>query len=130
MVEGVSAVLYRSIKRYWRRRQYERLDGSGSSRRRVRITSAGGRRRWRIKLPLRFRIASPRKILLRLRDGYTRMMLRLASSSAFVGGAGFGGAAVGYSHPFGGPQLKEYDEKVLVEIYKSLAAQGRLVAAR
>ncbi|XP_031486251.1 uncharacterized protein LOC116254808 [Nymphaea colorata] len=125
MVEGVSAVLYRSIKRYWRRRHYERLDGSASSRRRVRFTTAGGRRRWRIKLPSRFRIASPRKILMRLRDGYTRMMLRLASSSAFVGGQ-----ALGYSDPFGAPPLKEYDEKVMVEIYKSLAEQGRFVAGR
>lgn len=47
----------------------------------------------------------------------------------FAGAAGGGGCTVEYGG-FGRPALKEYDEKVIVEIYKSLVlAQGQIAAA-
>ncbi|XP_008784402.2 uncharacterized protein LOC120110193 [Phoenix dactylifera] len=121
----------RGLKGYWKRRAYQRLDGGG--RRRSRAELNGGRRRrfWRIRVVprLRFlaRVASPKRFLARIRDAYVRMMLSFASSGAIANGyTGYGGAAV---TGFGRPQLKEYDEKMIVEIYKSLVAQGPLMAA-
>ncbi|EHA8590334.1 hypothetical protein COCNU_scaffold017193G000010 [Cocos nucifera] len=123
----------RGLKGYWKRRAYQRLDGGGGRRRRSRAELSGGRRRrfWRIRVVprLRFlaRMASPKRFLARVRDAYVRMMLSFASSGAIDAGyAGYGGAAVA---GFGRPQLKEYDEKMIVEIYKSLVAQGPLMAA-
>ena len=69
------------------------------------------------------RRASPKKLLVWLRDSYVNMMMRLANSRA-VGPSAYGGSK------FGSGQMKEYDEKVLVEIYKSILmakAQGNLV---
>ncbi|XP_010922261.1 uncharacterized protein [Elaeis guineensis] len=122
------------LKGYWKRRAYQRLDGGGGRRRRrSRVELGGGRRRrfWRIRVvpKLRFlaRMASPKRFLARIRDAYVRMMLSFASSGAIAAGySGYGGAAVA---GFGRPQLKEYDEKMIVEIYRSLVAQGPLIAA-
>ncbi|MQL96059.1 hypothetical protein Taro_028730 [Colocasia esculenta] len=142
------------LKGYWKRKRYQRLDGGGgarsrgwrwrSQRPRVQLSAAGdqgegagGRRRrfWRIKIApklrfLRRAVAAPRQLLTAVRDAYVRMMLRFANSRVFSAGGGlgyFGGdpAPLG----FGPPALKEYDEKMIVEIYKSLMAQGHLVAA-
>ncbi|CAH8368585.1 unnamed protein product [Eruca vesicaria subsp. sativa] len=119
-------------KRYWRRwRGYEKLDGSSTpgrmSGKRVKMDPTRKKRFWRIKIMPKLRIlrrASPKKLLVWLRDSYVSMMMRLANSRA-VGSSGYGGSG------FGPPrQMKEYDEKVLVEIYKSILmaqAQGNLV---
>lgn len=55
-------------------------------------------------------------------------MLAFARSAAIGGGYGYGygGEAVaGFSRP----AVKEYDEKVLVEIYKSILARGGGIVA-
>lgn len=71
--------------------------------------------------------------LTKLRDAYVKMMLNLASSRVFSNdlvGGGFGPQyAVAGVNPFGQRPLKEYDEKMLVEIYKSLVIQGEIQAA-
>lgn len=77
-----------------------------------------------------FRLSSPKKFFIKLRDAYVRMMLSFANAGAFSGAGGgltygVGGGAFG---GFGKPALKEYDEKVLVEIYKSLMVQQQLMA--
>nr|XP_019710381.1 uncharacterized protein LOC105057427 [Elaeis guineensis] len=122
------------LKGYWKRRAYHRLDGTGGgSRRRSRAELGGGRKRrfWRIRIArprLRFlaRAPSPKRFLARIRDAYVRMMLSFASTGAVAAGyADYGGDAVAR---FRQPQLKEYDEKMIVEIYKSLVAQGSLIA--
>ncbi|KAK1318831.1 hypothetical protein QJS10_CPB04g00918 [Acorus calamus] len=122
--------IYRGIKGYWRRRKYERLDPA-SGRRNGRKT----RRFWRVRVGRRrLRIlqwASPRRILARIRDGYVKMMLGFANSRVFGGGAGisfYGAGAAGDFAGFGRPALKEYDEKMIVEIYRSIVAQGKLIA--
>ncbi|KAG7561804.1 hypothetical protein ISN45_Aa05g031750 [Arabidopsis thaliana x Arabidopsis arenosa] len=120
-------------KRYWRRwRGYEKLDGSSetsSGRRkgkRIKMDPTRKKRFWRIKIVPKLKIlktASPKKFLVWLRDSYVKMMMRLANSRV-VGSSGYGGSG------FGSGQMKEYDEKMLVEIYKSILmaqAQGNLV---
>ncbi|KAJ0246413.1 Uncharacterized protein HA466_0169540 [Hirschfeldia incana] len=118
-------------RRYWRRwRGYEKLDGSSMVERRngkrVKMDPTRKKRLWRIKIMPKLRIlrrASPKKILIWLRDSYVNMMMRLGNSRV-VGASGYGGSG------FGSGQMKEYDEKVLVEIYKSILmaqAQGNLV---
>ncbi|KAF8392629.1 hypothetical protein HHK36_022977 [Tetracentron sinense] len=130
-MEGSSGSSNNGFKAYWRRNHYERLDGSGRRRKnRVEHATLGSRRRrrfWRIKITPKlrfFHIGSPKKFFIRLRDAYVKMMLGFANSGAC--NPGFGGGAVG--GVFGRPPLKEYDEKVIVEIYKSMMRQGKLVS--
>uniref|UniRef100_A0A0E0DQG0 Uncharacterized protein n=1 Tax=Oryza meridionalis TaxID=40149 RepID=A0A0E0DQG0_9ORYZ len=135
---GDGATYKGGIKAYWKRRGYGRLDPASSAHRRPRLPTAelgdgsaagagraGWRARWRGWRVRRrglgrriLRALSPRRLLARLRDAYVRGMLRLASSAAVAGG---GGGA----DPFARPRpLREYDEKALVEIYRSILARG------
>ncbi|KAG6521496.1 uncharacterized protein LOC122050534 [Zingiber officinale] len=133
------------LKGFWKRRGYNRVGGGGASRRRrLAIAVLGGgkegdpsrsscrrRRFWRIKISPRLvllrlrRAASPRRILARIRDAYVQMMFAL--SRAVPAGVSYGGDAWGMG--FAVPMVKEYDEKVLVEIYKSLIASSAPTAA-
>ncbi|XP_040380484.1 uncharacterized protein LOC121054537 [Oryza brachyantha] len=145
---GAGGATYRGgIKAYWKRRGYGRLDAA-SAQRRPRLPTAelgngGGRARaaeqpggppprrglgWRVRLRHRglgrriLRALSPRRLLARLRDAYVGAMLRLASSAAIAGAAPYGPSG---ADPFARPRpLKEYDEKALVEIYRSILARG------
>ncbi|KAK8928411.1 hypothetical protein KSP39_PZI017377 [Platanthera zijinensis] len=121
------------LQGYWRRTAYRRLDGEdGPSRRKVRsstIELGGGRRRrfWRIRASprLRFlRVISPTRILSRIRDAYVRMMLAFASSGA-LGSYGGDGMDAFYALP-----IKEYDERMILELYKSVISQGQLIPTR
>lgn len=79
------------------------------------------------KLSFLRRIPSPKKFLVWLRDAYVKLMLGFANSRVFT----TTGGAVCHNAPgsFGKGPLKEYDEKMIVEIYKSLMLpQGQLVA--
>ena len=64
------------------------------------------------------RIPSPKKMLVWLRDAYVGMMMRLANSRAMTS-MNYSGAAV---TGFGGGRgsMKEYDEKMIIQMYKSL----------
>jgi len=120
--------------RYWQKsRGYERLDGSakkaksgGRNVKRVKFDRTKKRRFWRIKIVPKLRVlkkASPKKFLTWLRDAYVNMMLSFANSRVIESSYGFG--EYGYGS---GLASREYDEKKLVEIYKSmLMAQGSLV---
>ncbi|OEL22799.1 hypothetical protein BAE44_0016181 [Dichanthelium oligosanthes] len=138
------------IKAYWKRRGYYRVDAAAAQRRAPLPTaelgggvaqpppppedgSGSGRRRrrgWRVRrgqLGRRLlRALSPRRWLVRLRDAYVSAMLRLASSPAVGYGAGAPYCATTpHGASFARPaQLKEYDEKVLVEIYRSILARS------
>lgn len=139
---GASATSTRKggIKAYWKHRGYDRLDAAAAQRRPALATAelgaggkapatAGRRRGWRVRrrgLGRRLlRALSPRRLLARLRDAYVNAMLRLASSAA----VGYGSAPFcAASEPFARPRpLKEYDEKVLVEMYRSILARGGVI---
>ncbi|TKY52484.1 hypothetical protein E2542_SST24006 [Spatholobus suberectus] len=141
-MEGITVSVCRGLKEYWRRRGYRRLNGSGRRRRnRVELgstrTGRGRFWRWRIKLAPKIRIQkipSPKKVVLWVRDAYVRMMLGLANSRVMTVSAsasGFGGALSGADSSFAGfgrAPPKEYDEKMIIQIYKSLLmAHGPLV---
>ncbi|KAL5560956.1 hypothetical protein UlMin_030703 [Ulmus minor] len=133
-MEGVSASMYKGFKGYWKKRGYEKLNGSGSRRRMNRVQLGGSirrRRTWRIKIAPKLsflrKVGSPKKLLVWLRDAYVKLMLGFATSR--VCSTGYGGVigcdGIG---GFRRDPLKEYDEKMLVQIYKSMVlAQGQLV---
>ncbi|XP_065860406.1 uncharacterized protein [Euphorbia lathyris] len=127
-MDGVSATMYTKLRTYWRRKGYQRINDS--SRRRGNTIELGGttrrRRFWRIKIKPKlklFKTSSPKKFLVWLRDAYVKMMLGFANSR--VVGPGYG------DHPgvtgFGRGPIKEYDEKMIIQIYKSILAQGQIV---
>jgi len=133
-MKGVSARIYTKMKEYWSRRGYERINGSGRTRRSWPVelgsvsTTSRRRRRfaWRIKVKPKLKalkMSSPKRFFVWLRDAYVKMMLGIAKSRAIsTGGYGDGIGA------FGARPIKEYDEKMIIEIYKSLVmAQGQLV---
>ncbi|MED6221912.1 hypothetical protein PIB30_059319 [Stylosanthes scabra] len=146
-MEGISVSVCKGLKHCWNmRRGYHRLNGSGRRRRRIARAELGSTTRtrdtrfwrWRIKISPKIRIRripSPKKMLIWLRDAYVRMMLGLANSRIMTSSTGFGGpysvgfgGAGGGGPGFGPAKTKEYDEKVLVQIYKSfLMTQGQLI---
>ena len=129
-MEG-AASMSGGLKRHWKRKGYERLNGSGSRRKtRVELGRAGSgsnrrRRFWRIKITPRLRF-NPRKFLRGLRDAYVNFMLRIANTRVMSGG--YGGAVDPSFGGLGRVSLKDYDEKMIVQIYKSLlTAQAQRV---
>ncbi|KAF5185916.1 hypothetical protein FRX31_024497 [Thalictrum thalictroides] len=129
-------------KMYWKKRNgYQRLDGYGwgfGRKKKVERVTLGSttqrkkRFRWKIKIKPKlklFKFSSPKKLLTSIRDGYVKMMLGLANSRVFasggVGGFAYGGGAI--DSGFRSAPLKEYDEKMIIEIYKSLMIKGQLV---
>ncbi|CAI9781081.1 unnamed protein product [Fraxinus pennsylvanica] len=137
-MEGVSVTVYRRITRYWRRKGYERLNGNAGGRgRKSRVVeqaaSDGNSRRrrfWRIKLTPRLKLKlrfTPKKFLCGLRDAYVNMMMKLANTRMISTGCSGGYAGDGVTG-YGLRPIKEYDERMIVEIYKSIImAQGQLV---
>ncbi|XP_009761358.1 uncharacterized protein LOC142179617 [Nicotiana tabacum] len=130
---SVSRNLYSGLKG----KGYERLNGAGR-RRKIRVEYLSGEsskykrgRFWkinlrpRLKLKLKLKRFSPKKLLLNMRDAYVNMMLKIANSRIMSSGGLTGDYGV---NGFGMRQFKEYDEKMIVEIYKSMViAQGQLV---
>ncbi|KAH7836625.1 hypothetical protein Vadar_003663 [Vaccinium darrowii] len=147
-MEGVSVSVYKGVKGYWKRRKYERLNGR-TRRRKLTVVDLGGtggsgsnrirRRFWKIKITPKLRF-SPKKFFSGLRDAYVNFMLRIADSSPVISG-GYDASFVGFQK---GP-LKEYDEKMITQMYRNgpltayddktigqiyrslVAAQGQLV---
>ncbi|KAF9604308.1 hypothetical protein IFM89_005634 [Coptis chinensis] len=129
-MEGVSASSWR------RKKGYERLDGSGR-RRKIPVVELGAlgssqKRRfsWKVKIKPKlrfFHLCSPKKFLTRLRDGYVNMMLGFANSRVFTNGFGYNGNET-IDNGLRRAPVKEYDERLLIEIYKALMAQGQLVS--
>ncbi|KAI3412650.1 uncharacterized protein J3R85_017093 [Psidium guajava] len=124
-----------SLKRYWRRRKYRRLDGSRS--RRLQVTRLGGntgspRRSWKIKIAPKLRLrtiySSPFKIFARLRDAYVGMMVGLAGKVGSLNTNNFfGGKRVPKSRK---PRIvytsEEVEARLVYEIYKALQASREL----
>ncbi|KAG5567795.1 hypothetical protein RHGRI_003093 [Rhododendron griersonianum] len=87
------------LTRYWKKRGYGRLYGSRRRRmNRAKLGKEGGgsggrKRSWGIKIARKLRlILSPKKLLIRLRDAYVNLMLRLDNSNMMMMNmGGFGG---------------------------------------
>ncbi|KAE8668928.1 hypothetical protein F3Y22_tig00112281pilonHSYRG00172 [Hibiscus syriacus] len=120
-------IIPETLKRYWRRRRNQRLYGS-EARKNIKVTRIGRRSRrfWKIRATPRLRwrmmIASPMKLLTKLKNGYMNTLLRLGGTVGYLSANNeFGGkripkarkVALGYSN-------SEFDQRLLYEIYKNL----------
>ncbi|KAI4349709.1 hypothetical protein L6164_010269 [Bauhinia variegata] len=127
---GISGRLWE----YRKRRGYRRLNGSGREKRSVQLGDGNTPRKrfWKIKIGPKIKIlrkASPKKMLIWLRDAYVRMMMGLANSRAMstAASSGYAGTLPGRFGSGRGP-VKEYDEKMIIQIYRSLMmAQGQFL---
>ncbi|XVF81888.1 hypothetical protein PTKIN_Ptkin15bG0192100 [Pterospermum kingtungense] len=113
-----------TLKRYWRRRQYQRLN---IKKNKLKVTRMGGGspRFWRIKAIPKLRwkiIASPIKLLTKLKNAYMNMMINLAGNDYTFGGKRIPKARkvpLVYSS-------YEFEERLVYEIYKTLIATREL----
>ncbi|XP_076899845.1 uncharacterized protein LOC143553829 [Bidens hawaiensis] len=113
------------VKRYRQRRGYRRLATATNESR-----SKRGRWSW-IRMPRRLKIKlrwNPKKLVDSVHSAYVRMMMKLASSSVVRGGAIGGYGAGAEICQFGMRPMKEYDEKVIIQIYKSLSVRPGALA--
>ncbi|KAD6120226.1 hypothetical protein E3N88_11497 [Mikania micrantha] len=106
------------------RRHYHRLDSvatahSAPDNHTSRQQQKRQGRTWRIRLNPRLKLKfprSPRKVFIRLRDAYVRIMMKLANTSVVRGRT-----MTGYNGDgFGKTMVKEYEEKIIIEICKNL----------
>ncbi|KAL5700988.1 hypothetical protein ACHQM5_026374 [Ranunculus cassubicifolius] len=126
--------------RYWRRRnEYDGLNGSARRWRKTRMEVATlglgsaektkKRVSWKIKIKRKLRFfcyRAPKKFFTSLRDGYVKMMLRMSTSRVVAGGLGYAAnGSTGYG--FTKPAIKEYDEKMIIEIYKAMIVREQSV---
>lgn len=114
LMRGILGKIMEVVRRYWKRRGYLKLQSSH----RLRFDWRRSRLSWPMLNFLKniSRSVSLKKWLVRLRDAYVDMMLGWSSTPAFATGTM---ADAGIS-AFGRAPLKEYDQKVIVELYRSL----------
>ncbi|KAJ4974254.1 hypothetical protein NE237_007428 [Protea cynaroides] len=126
-----------SLKKYLSRRTYQRLDGGFTVKRNVRVMRLGGkgRRSWKIRgiTKLHLKITSPiMKILVKLRDGYINMMLGFAGNVNYMGDTKtvFEQKRIpkGRSPIPSVSKLQEFDTKLILQVYNSIAVSRELVA--
>ncbi|XP_068326459.1 uncharacterized protein [Pyrus communis] len=133
-MEIVPTTYYDNLKRYWRRRRYQKLNGE--PRKKMRVTRLGGgakgstspKRSWKLKTKLRLmKFVSPIKLLTKLHNGYVDLMIRMAGKAGGVGRI----SAKKIAKPQDqvsvaacGDQL--VDSRLVLEIYKRLAASRQL----
>ncbi|XVF20723.1 hypothetical protein REPUB_Repub12eG0027700 [Reevesia pubescens] len=122
-----------TLKRYWRRRQYQRINGEViKHKKNIKIKRIGGgsRRFWRIKaIPkLHWKIVSPIKLLTKLKHAYMNMMIKLAGNVGYLNTDNtFGGKRIPKARK--GPMAyssNEFQDRLVYEIYKSLIATREL----
>ncbi|KAJ4974164.1 hypothetical protein NE237_007338 [Protea cynaroides] len=123
--------------KYSNKRTYQRLDGGFTVKRNMRVVRLGGnsRRSWKIRgIPkLHLKIKSPiMKILGKLRDGYINMMLGLAGNVTYLGDAKpvleQKRIPKGRSPIPSVSKLQNFDKKLLLQVYNSIAVSRELVA--
>lgn len=124
-----------SLKGSRKRRGYNRYDGAASSssahqRKNMKIVRFGGipQRAWRIKVVPKLRWKSmtaglsPLKLWRKLKDGYVNMMLNLAGN-----GTAFGEKRIPKARQLPASYAPtEFDNRLVLEIYKSLVASREL----
>ncbi|CAM8997936.1 unnamed protein product [Rhodiola kirilowii] len=117
--------------RYWRKRQYNRLNGETHNIRRSGKVVRLGRLR-KLRPIKKLRLVSPCKLWRRFKDAYVDMMLRLAGSVGELNtGNGFGAKHIPKAR---GVKLEctareEFEKRIVYEIYKSLVASRQLGSA-
>lgn len=125
---------YGGIKRYLRRRRYQRLDGDGGATattggkktKMIRSRRRSPRRQWRIKaIPkLTWMVRSPLKMMAKLKNAYTNFMLNSMSTDNI-----FGTKRIPKADPH---QVSKYytgdafEARLIFEISKALVASHEL----
>ncbi|KAK9147000.1 hypothetical protein Sjap_006903 [Stephania japonica] len=135
-MKGFSMDLYNGFKDYRRRKQYRSLlNGSGrrhSKKNRLAVVTLGSeddhrvRRFWPLRVIRKLRIlrlGSPKKLLLRLRNAYLKLMLMISSNSPGL----FSSRTVVSEHAEALSNIKGRDKKMALQIYNSLMSQGQMV---
>ncbi|CAL5350225.1 unnamed protein product [Camellia sinensis] len=133
-MDTAPATTFQNLKRYLRRRRYQRLDNTTNNKR-MKITRLGSgsknrRRVWKIRLSpkLRFKVAlpSPMKLLAKFHEAYVGMMVRMVGDNDIDL---FGGKRIpkGRSLPMMVSSSDEIvDGKLVLEIYKRLVSSHEL----
>eukprot|EP01018_Ginkgo_biloba_P028183 Gb_36185 [translate_table: standard] len=112
--------LLESVKRHLQRRRYERLDGSKRGRKRLRIIKMGSGKRvvWRLKLLPKLRLKSlvaacsgGISLMMKLKQFYVKSILNVAH----------------HSKDAKQKRIDKFNEKVIVEIYKSMGLEVQLL---
>ncbi|CAL4901689.1 unnamed protein product [Urochloa decumbens] len=128
------------VRAYWRRRKYHRLEAGDGKARSGATKQLGTARRggggWgamrRLRVRVRVVLAAPRRALARARDAYVGGMLALAkraSALALPGGAdGLLAKRVPRRKqlPAAPPKATEFEQRLILEIYKSIVASKEL----
>ncbi|KAL5722062.1 hypothetical protein ACHQM5_005630 [Ranunculus cassubicifolius] len=123
--------IFGSIKRHWRRRQYQRLDVNGKH---IEVIRLGGKRKrsWKLrairKLRFGFRIGTPIKLLGKLREAYMNMMLSLSQNVDSLSGQSIfvlKTIKVAKDSPKMS-KAEEFENKLIFEIYKALKSTHEL----
>ncbi|KAM5567809.1 hypothetical protein ABKV19_015734 [Rosa sericea] len=140
-MEIAPTTCYENLKRYWRRRRYQRLNGD--KKKKMRVVRLGGgpsgsasptRRSWKIRTAAKLRLikcVSPIKLLAKLHGAYVDMMVRTAGN---VGGArriagGSKKVAKAQDQLSVAASEEAVDTRLVLEIYKRLAASRQLADA-
>ena len=141
-MEIAPTTCYENLKRYWRRRRYQRLNGDNKKKMRV-VRLGGGpngsgtsptRRSWRVRTTAKLRLikyVTPMNLLAKLHGAYVDMMVRTAGN---VGGArriagGSKKVAKMQDQISMAASEEAVDTRLVLEIYKRLAASRQLADA-
>lgn len=118
------------IKRYWRRRRYQRLDDALKVKRRLKIAYLGSRKSSKKEVKIKksrkwgFKIITPMKLVAKFHEAYIEAMLRLASSKR-IDYVKNEAKRVAESQPIpmlSAPTNEMVDSRVVVEIYKRVVS--------
>ncbi|KAG5532327.1 hypothetical protein RHGRI_026831 [Rhododendron griersonianum] len=128
-MDMVPATYLDNLKRYWRRRKYQRLD---DNKKRMKVARLGNnqRRGWKLRLArkLKFKVVLPVKLLTKFHSAYINMMVRLVGDKET---GLFGGKRIPKSGPV--PMVASasneiVDGRMVMEIYKRLVSTRELAA--
>ncbi|KAK9048888.1 hypothetical protein SSX86_030209 [Deinandra increscens subsp. villosa] len=122
-MEIVSSVC--SLNRSWRRRRYQRITRGNRKTSKTVALGGGNRRFWKIKaIPrLRWKKVSPMRFLIKLKNAYFNMMVRLAGTENVFGAKRVPRRRLQAS---GGYSMSEFQSRLIYEISKSLIASREL----
>ncbi|PKI59814.1 hypothetical protein CRG98_019820 [Punica granatum] len=79
-MELLPSAYYENLRRFLRRRRYQRLSSPTNSRKRLKIARLGGRGPRRAPPRLRLKLVSPVRLLAKFHEVYVRMMIQLAQN--------------------------------------------------